>query len=50
MIQKVQTALNFRKKKFKIWSNAGSTAEPNSSDAHLQLILTWNYFIFDSVS
>jgi len=30
-IQKVQTALNFSKKKkqFKIWSNAGSTAEPN---------------------
>jgi len=28
-IQKVQTALNFNKKKIKIWSNAGSTAEPN---------------------
>jgi hypothetical protein len=30
MIQKVQTALNFsKKKKFEIRSKAGSTAEPN---------------------
>jgi hypothetical protein len=29
-IQKVQTALNFsKKKKIKIWSNIDSTAEPN---------------------